>query len=569
VIYGLLALSLTFVWGHAGLFSFGQAAFFGVGGYTYGVIAINVGVKTNETITAVVLGVCLAAAFAALVGYFIIYGNVSEVYLAIITLATSLVLYTLMSTTASPDYHIGDAQLGGYNGMQGVLPLTVGMTPDGVPNAIVLHQQLALLAAIAIVIVLGLRALLRRPFGRIVVSLRENEERTELLGYNVRAYKLAVFVIGGAVAGLAGALFAAWGTFIDPTVFALQQAALVGIWVLLGGRTSLVGAFVGVALVQELTSRVGSGNTTATPILLGGMLILVVLLLPRGIVPSFRDVFARLRGVRGRGIAARSEPVVAQPRNATLADAFGDRDALTGLELGAKDVAKEFGGVAAVAGVNLTFPPQGVACLIGPNGAGKSTLFGLLAGRHRPTKGDVVLAGESITGLRPHARAKRGIGIKLQVASLFQELSTRENVWLAAYAHLRDASAADERADAVLSWLGMGHRADDDVAVLSHGERQWLEIGMVVAGGPRVILLDEPTAGMSREETARTADLITALGEHATVVVVEHDMEFVRLLGVPVTVLHEGRVFAQGSLADIRKDDRVLDIYLGRAHAAA
>jgi ABC-type uncharacterized transport system ATPase subunit len=115
----------------------------------------------------------------------------------------------------------------------------------------------------------------------------------------------------------------------------------------------------------------------------------------------------------------------------------------------------------------------------------------------------------------------------------------------------------------------MGHRADDDVAVLSHGERQWLEIGMVVAGGPRVILLDEPTAGMSREETARTADLITALGEHATVVVVEHDMEFVRLLGVPVTVLHEGRVFAQGSLADIRKDDRVLDIYLGRAHAAA
>jgi len=147
-------------------------------------------------------------------------------------------------------------------------------------------------------------------------------------------------------------------------------------------------------------------------------------------------------------------------------------------------------------------------------------------------------------------------------------LTAYENVRLAGYARLRDARAAGERAHGVLAWLGLSTRAEEDAGSLSHGEHQWLEIGMVVAGEPVVVLLDEPTAGMGREETLRTVDLIRTLAVDATVVVVEHDMEFVRVLDAPVTMFHEGRVFASGSISELRADERVLDIYLGRTSTA-
>jgi branched-chain amino acid transport system permease protein len=208
-----------------------------------------------------------------------------------------------------------------------------------------------------------------------------------------------------------------------------------------------------------------------------------------------------------------------------------------------------------------------VHCLIGPNGAGKSTCFNLLTGRYRPTKGEVRLGPTDITRLRPDQRARLGLGIKLQVPSFYAPLTAFENVWLAAYARLADGRASDRRAWAVLAGLGLSAKAGLTAGSLSHGEHQWLEIGMVVAGEPVVILLDEPTAGMSREETLRTVELVRALATDATVVVVEHDMEFVRVLDAPVTMFHEGRVFARGGIDELRADDRVLDIYLGRTAA--
>jgi branched-chain amino acid transport system permease protein len=208
--------------------------------------------------------------------------------------------------------------------------------------------------------------------------------------------------------------------------------------------------------------------------------------------------------------------------------------------------------------------------VIGPNGAGKTTFFNLLIGRFRPSGGQIVLSGEEVTRYRPDRRARRGIGIKLQVGSLYDELSCHENVWLASYAATKSSRRAAERATSILDWLGLLARARDPAGILSHGEQQWLEIGMVLGAEPSVVLLDEPTAGMSREETARTAQLVADLGEHVTVIVVEHDMEFVRQLDVPVTVFHQGRVFAQGSLDELRRDEQLLDIYLGRsAHAEA
>jgi len=552
-IYGLLALSFTFIWGHAGIFSFGQAAFFGIGGYAYGVVAINLMPTTNETLSAVVAGVVAGALAAAVVGYFVFYGNVGDVYVAIITLAMSLVLLTVVSSTADPKYHIGSAPLGGYNGMVGVPPLTYGL-PGGTAYQLTINEMFAASLVLAVLVAFGLRVLLQRPFGRVVAALRENELRTQLLGYDVRRYKLVAFMVGGGIAGLAGAGYAAWGAFINPSVFALQQAAFIAIWVLVGGRSSLLGAFAGVVVVQAITSALGGTGSTATPIVLGAVLIAVVLLLPAGIVPT---VGGWARRARPRAVAAAAgEPVAELPL---------PRSGASGGALEAGGLVKRFGGVTALDGVAAEFPARGVHCLIGPNGAGKSTFFNLLVGRYRPDAGEVVFRGERLTRLRPDQRARRGIGIKLQVGSLYGRLGTLENLWLAAYAHSRDAQAATRRARQILDWLRLGDRALEPAGVLSHGDQQWLDIGMVVAGEPELILLDEPTAGMTREETRRTADLVRAVGEHTAVIVVEHDMEFVRELGAPVTMFHEGKVFAQGTLAELREDERVLDVYLGRA----
>ncbi len=562
-IQAILTLSLTLVWGYGGIFSFGQAAIYGVGGYTYGFFAINLADNTGETITAVLAAVVVGAAFAALLGYFMFYGNVTDVYVAIITLATSLVLFAFVNSTSGSAYRIGEARFGGYNGMPSIPRLTWRL-PGREPQVLTSVQFFLVVVAAGLAIAVLIRALSRRPFGRIALALQHNETRTQLLGYDVRAHKLIVFTLGGAIAAFGGALFAAWGRFISPPVFALTPAALVVIWAMVGGRASVTGAFIGVLVVEGLSSLFGGSSGDNEPIVLGVVLIVIVLALPGGIVPSLTKL---RRTLDHRPSAHQGPPAVVAPTHVReRAITAGER---TGARMSAEAVTKRFGGLTAVNGVTLEFPPTGVSCLIGPNGAGKSTLFGLLSGQLGVTQGAIKLDDEDLTRTQPYARARAGIGIKLQVASIYKQLTTRENLWLACYAMPRDAAAADQRADELADWLDLTADANRLAGTLSHGRQQWLEVGMVVATDPRVVLLDEPTAGMTREETERTAALITQLGERSSVIVVEHDMNFVRQLDAPITVLHVGSVFLQGSFFELSNDERVVDIYLGRETADA
>lgn len=561
VIFGLLAASFAFVWGHAGIFSFGQAAFFGVGAYAYGAAGINLSPATGETLTALLLGTLVAGVAAAMLGYFIFYGNVGDVYVAIITLAVTLVLLTVMSSTANPKYRVGEALLGGYNGMAGIPPIMLG---SGI--ALDTRQMFVFTVVLAAAVALALNLVRRRPFGRILAGIRENETRTQLLGYDVRRYKLGAFTVGGLVAGLAGALYAAWGMFVNPSVFTLQQAALVAIWVLVGGRNSLLGAFVGVALVQGLSTTLGGSGGTWTPIVLGSVLILVVLLLPGGVVPSVTRAISRFAPRLTPHPLPRSvRDTLQEHQSVALRDVLEARSGRsTPKPLEGQGLVKHFGGVKALNGVDLRVDAGSIRALIGPNGAGKSTCFNLLVGRYAPTAGQVRLGDQDVTRLRPDQRAARGLGIKMQVPSYYGDLTVFENLWLASFPALGSVQESNSQAMRVLRWLGMDTRAALGASALSHGEHQWLEIGMVVAGAPSVMLLDEPTAGMTREETHKTVDMIREMSDFTTVVVVEHDMEFLRDLNAPVTMFHQGLVFAEGSVEELRKDERVLDTYLGR-----
>jgi branched-chain amino acid transport system ATP-binding protein len=222
-----------------------------------------------------------------------------------------------------------------------------------------------------------------------------------------------------------------------------------------------------------------------------------------------------------------------------------------------------FGGVEAVRGVNFTLAERELRCLIGPNGAGKSTLFKLLTGQLTPTAGRILFRGDDITGHHTHAIARRGIGIKTQVPSLFDGLSVREHLWLSAR-RTNPARQTGRIVDEILGRIGLTALAGATVGQLSHGLRQWVELGTVLAGNPELILLDEPAAGMTHDEVARTAELVREINRTHALIVVEHDMQFVKMIASTVTVLHQGAVLVEDTMDRILKNSTVRDVYLGK-----
>jgi branched-chain amino acid transport system ATP-binding protein len=231
-----------------------------------------------------------------------------------------------------------------------------------------------------------------------------------------------------------------------------------------------------------------------------------------------------------------------------------------------RSLSKHFGGAKVLVDIDLAIDAGEIHCLIGPNGAGKSTLFKLMVGTYEPSAGRVLFLGEDVTVRKTFERVRRGMSIKMQVPSIFRELPVHQNLVIALQQRLSRAEIELE-AERLMALLELQAQAGQTAASLSHGQQQWLEIGMALALQPQLLLLDEPTAGMSPEETFRTGELIQRLNrEGMTVLVVEHDMTFIRQIAQKVTVLHLGRVFAQDTIGAIVADPRVAEIYLGKGH---
>ena len=242
------------------------------------------------------------------------------------------------------------------------------------------------------------------------------------------------------------------------------------------------------------------------------------------------------------------------------------------LLLEVENVTVSFDGFKALTNLSLQVLRGSLRVLIGPNGAGKSTLLDTIIGKVQPESGDVRYRGQSIVKLSEHRIANLGICRKFQAPGVLDGLSVKGNLLVASKPakgvlssfRLGAGAAQSKRVDELLDLIDLRHKADDLAAGLAHGEKQWLEIGMVVASDPELLLLDEPTAGMTAQETAKTAELIRTLAGQHTVLVIDHDMAFVELLGAPITVLHQGQVFREGDLASLRADPDVMEIYLGR-----
>jgi branched-chain amino acid transport system permease protein len=294
LIWALFALSLGLMWGYAGLLSFGHSAYFGLGAYAYAVSVINIG----ESTVPLLLAILIPAAVAAVIGAMMFYGRISDVYMGVITLVVTLILFKFMNATAGDQYAIGDARLGGFNGMPGFAVLNV----PGMPEVSLFGTPLYYVAAGSLLgCYLISRWLLARSFGRVLVGIRENEARCELLGYSVPAYKTAIFTISAAMAGLAGCLFANWAEIVTPSVFALKSAAEVIIWVIVGGLGTLIGPVLGAIALGMVKLLLGEQTVIDNSLVLGAILVVVVLAVPRGVVPAVQGWWrarARIRAQR-------------------------------------------------------------------------------------------------------------------------------------------------------------------------------------------------------------------------------------------------------------------------------
>ena len=549
LVFGLFALAFDVMLGHAGVMSLGHSAFLGVAAYTTGLLLARFRAPVEVSLLAGAAGGLLTA---LLVGGLVLRKR--GVYLAMLTLAMSQVFYyaALMWTPVT----------GGTDGL-GNLPVLYLSEPIGWRLSKRPLTRYYVIAAIILGAALVIRHILASPLGRVMRAVKANETRAAACGYDTRRVRLAAFAISGLFSGLAGALLTVVLEFVPIENIHWPMSGTVLIMALFGGTGTLLGPFVGAGVFIWMRDFL-SKHLEYWEVFVGGAFVLIVLFLPDGIVGTLTRLLARRRPTPA--IAAADDHI---PEPEGLVPARADQG--DGRLLESQGLTKIFGGLTAVNAVDFQVRRGELRSVIGPNGAGKTTFFNLLTGVLPPTAGRILFKGRDITRLPAHAVSRLGVARSYQVTNIFGDLSVFENVRIAAQSrvtHYRWWGSADrltavnQRAEEILRLLGLGGKRHVRGAELSHGEQRYLEIGIALATDPDFLLLDEPTAGMSPEETQRTAAFVRKLAGHVTIVLVEHDMEVVMGISDRITVLNYGQVLAEGTPAEIRENADVRRVYL-------
>ncbi|HET6522059.1 MAG TPA: ATP-binding cassette domain-containing protein, partial [Geminicoccaceae bacterium] len=558
-LFALVGLGFNLLLGYTGLLSFGHGAFFGLASYAAALSQIHL------LPGGFVLPIAFAVAFAALMGLVVGFLVLRRrgVYFSLLTLAfTAMTFYIVFRWTSFT---------GGESGLRGV------------SRPAFLVDQGAFYAFTAAIVFLAACAMWRvvnSPFGRVLVAIRENEQRALFAGYPVRRYKLVAFVLSTAVLGLAGSLFAFLRYIVSADLVHVIFSGEILAMTVIGGMGSFLGPPLG-ALFFILFRETLSAYTAAWQFYFGLLFMAFILFSPMGLVGLGERLLAPLRRHREEAAAmaarARPEPGAEVPaflRRAAAADATAGGEAL----LECRGVVKRFGGLVAVRGVDLTVRARTLHALIGPNGAGKTTLFNVVSGLYPPDAGTLALAGGRIDGMATDRIVARGLARSFQITNLFQGLTVQENVRLAVQARdprrfslWRPAEGledVDRETRELIGFLGLKGLEGVQVAQLSYGGQRLMEIGVALAARPRLLLLDEPLAGLAAAERERVVGLVRRLAEHMGVLLVEHDIDWVFALAGRITAMNEGAVLVDGSPDEVRGHPEVQRVYLGGGREA-
>ena len=546
LIYAIACLGIHLCWGRAGILPLGQAAFFGAGAYSFGLLLKG---NASDIFTASLLflfSVIAIALVAFLIAAMILRRQVGpSPQFAIITLALTILFGQIALSWSSVT--------GGFNGL--LIPVISGVDPFSDAFFVVICGVTLVCYTIA-------RWVGGTPLGRLWMAAADDELRVQLFGFATHLLKAICFAIGAGFAAIAGGLFALHQGLVTPQNSGFVFSAELLIWTALGGRKHPSGAIIG-AILAGVLSLALRDKIIWWELIVASLFILVVLKFPGGIAGGFLTLISRYKGNSGNQEVQPIRPPADEVDKATLAR-----------EITVQKVTVDAGPVRIIDNLSLDIKPGVTQCIIGPNGAGKTSLFNAMTGMMPPRSGDIIAGTKSLNTVPAWHLQRFGVQRKFQTPRIFVSLTIRENLWIAMWSkHLQ---RRDYLSHAPLKWhldiiddaaqiFDFLRYPDMQAEELSAGERQQLELVMIHLCAPTILLLDEPCAGLSPRETAMVADFILTQQKQsgATCVIIEHDMALVSKLAARVIVLHRGKLLAEGTWQAIQKNAEVRAVYAG------
>ncbi|MBB4010548.1 branched-chain amino acid ABC transporter substrate-binding protein [Allorhizobium taibaishanense] len=543
MIYAMLAITVDLLWGYTGILTFGQAAFFGVGAYATAMVLTRIGASSSFFVLALLAAVLIPLVLGLAVGWLSFYHGSTPLYATVISLVVPIVITQLI--------YSGGIWTGSSSGLVGYQTLPLGL----VGFFRLTGLCLLVLAVAAFVFV-------RSDAGRLLIAIRDNETRVAYLGISPARIKIALMAVLAGVAGLAGFLFANASGVVAPENSGFVFGTELVVWTALGGRGTIFGPLLGAIGVDYLSANLSGELPFLWQLVVGGVFVVMIILLPGGLASLVTVRFRRNE---------RKHRLAALTSTAPLGTLASGVPVVSVTRLG-----KSFGALSVLKGIDFAVRPGELVSVVGPNGAGKTTLMRCLSDGTEKIEGRVEIAGRDIAGLPPQDVVALGVGRKFQVASIFDSMTVAECLRMVRMRHERPAltqshDAIDLPAAAIeiLRLTGLTDMADRPVSLLSHGQRQALELAMVVALEPRLILLDEPTAGLSKAERMTIGTVLKHLTADLgfAAILVEHDLDFVREISSRIVVLHQGKLVLDGTVEDVVQSETVRTIYSGGAHA--
>lgn len=553
VILAIAAVALNLVLGYGGMVSFGHALFLGLGVYSAAIPAFH-GVDSGLMHLLIALAAC----------------GLTGLITGAIALRTQGIAFIMITLAFAQMFYFVFVSLSPYGGDDG-LRLASGSRFAGISLT---HSSWLYFVSLAMLLgaLYGTRRLVASRFGMALRGSRINEARMRALGFPTVRYRLAAYVISAMLCGAAGVLYANLTQFAAPSYMSWAMSGELIVMVVLGGMGSIMGPLYGAAALL-LTEEILKGITEHWMIILGPAIVAVAVASRHGIAGLLGAERRSITGCIETGSEASASSAGKPPPSPATVDADSAPFAEQPARLSVRRLVKRYGGLLATDDVSLELETGRIHAVIGPNGAGKSTLIGQLSGEIAPEAGEIELDGRDITRLPVHARSLLGLKRSYQITSVLPEFTALENVMLAVQAHqghsFRFWQPADRQASlrepamAALEEAGLDGHWDTRAGTLAHGQQRQLELAMVLAARPRVLLLDEPMAGMSQAESRQMTQVLARLRDRYAVLLVEHDMEAVFSLADQVSVLVYGRRIANGSPEDIRLNADVRQAYLG------